>query len=125
MGEGSTRGDFLLRVVPLHVQVTVMTTLTILYLIVAFWVKAVVMFSVLVCTVYVSTVLTAREPANRDREEKKETMKWCPGSSIHKQMKQVLFLSHPFMGLNPTFFSHSKEGHSPAFSYLSLFKGAS
>lgn len=79
------RGDILPRAVPLHVQVAVLTTFTILYLVVALWVKAMVMFSVLVCTVYVSTVLAAREPANRDRgEKKKDTMKQCPGSSVHK-----------------------------------------
>ena len=42
-----------------------------LYLVVALWVKAVVMFSVLVRAVYVSTVLTAREPANRRGRENK------------------------------------------------------
>lgn len=42
------------------------------YLVVALWVKAVIMFSILVCTVYMSTVLTAREPANMRGGQKKE-----------------------------------------------------
>lgn len=42
------------------------------YLVVALWVKAVVMFSVLVCTVYVSTVLAAREPASTRGAQKGE-----------------------------------------------------
>jgi len=41
-----------------------------LYLVVALWVKAVVMFSVLVCTVYVSTVLAARKPVSTRGQEK-------------------------------------------------------
>lgn len=39
-------------------------------LVVALWVKAVVMFSVLVCTVYVSTVLAARKPVSTRGQEK-------------------------------------------------------
>lgn len=42
------------------------------YLVVALRVKAVVMFSILVCTVYVSTVLTARKPANMRGGQKKK-----------------------------------------------------
>lgn len=73
-----------------------------LYLVVALGVEAVVMFSVLVGAVYVSTVLTAREPANR-REG--ETINHCPGSNACKQSTNKLspvpaFSSHVY-GIKP------------------------
>lgn len=73
-----------------------------LYLVVALWIKAVVMFSVLVCAVYVSTVLTAREPANRREGER---INHCPGSSACKQGTNKLspvpaFNSHVY-GIKP------------------------
>lgn len=73
-----------------------------LYLVVALGVEAVVVLSVLVGAVYVSTVLTAREPANR-REG--DTVNHCPGSNACKQGTNKLspvpaFISHVY-GIKP------------------------
>lgn len=73
MGEESTGGHTsLLGCTPLHSGSCADNFLPFFYLVVALWVKAVVMFSILVCTVYMSTVLTAREPANMRGGQKKE-----------------------------------------------------
>lgn len=73
MGEESIGGHTSpLGCTPLHSGSCANNFLPFLYLVVALWVKAVVMFSVLVCTVYMSTVLTAREPANVRRGQEKE-----------------------------------------------------
>jgi len=57
---------------PLHSGSCAANFLPFFYLVVALWVKAVVMFAILVCTVYVSTMLTAREPANVRGGQKNE-----------------------------------------------------
>lgn len=87
---------------PRYVQGAVLLFWALLYLVVALGVQAVVMLSVLVGAVYVSTVLTAREPANRREGER---INHCPGSSACKQGTNKLspvpaFISHVY-GIKP------------------------
>lgn len=79
------------------------------YLIVALRIEAVVMFPVLVCTVYVSAVLTARKPGNTgDRKNETDALRRIVTLRIKAQVKQVW---HSLSSCSTTYTYPSPQGY--------------